>query len=113
MDRYWLLTWTTYGTWLPGDPRGSVTSVRDGPGPRVEHDQPGMPWEGPLPGLYASAQDALKGPPIFLTRDQAEVLLAQFRETTAYRHWDLLGVAVMAQHIHQVVGVGGDPDPEK
>ncbi len=25
----WLLTSTTYGTWLPGDPRGSVTSVLD------------------------------------------------------------------------------------
>ena len=26
--RYWLLTWTTYGTWLPGDDRGFVSPVR-------------------------------------------------------------------------------------
>lgn len=25
----WLFTSTTYGTWLPGDPRGSVTRVLD------------------------------------------------------------------------------------
>jgi hypothetical protein len=29
MDRYWLLTRTTYGTWLPGDVRGFVSRVRD------------------------------------------------------------------------------------
>jgi hypothetical protein len=81
MDRYWLLTWTTYGTWLPGDRRGSVTSVRDGPGPRVEHDQPGTPCEPYLPGLNASARAAQKGPPIYLTLTQAEALLAQFQET--------------------------------
>ena len=27
--RNWLLSNTCYGTWLPGDRRGSVTSVRD------------------------------------------------------------------------------------
>jgi len=27
--RSWLLSNTFYGTWLPGDERGSVTSVRD------------------------------------------------------------------------------------
>ena len=32
---------------------------------------------------------------------------------TSCARWELLGVAVMAQHIHLVVGVGGDPDPEK
>jgi REP element-mobilizing transposase RayT len=112
VDRYWLLTWTTYGTWLPGDPRGSVTSVRTGSGPRIEHDQPGTPWEGPLPGLHAAARTALKGPPIYLSLEQAQVLLHQFQETAAYRGWLLGGVAVMTNHTHLVVGVHGDPDPE-
>ena len=49
--RAWLLSNTTYGTWLPGDRRGSVTSVRDlrpgdEPSPfRFEHDLPGEPYE--------------------------------------------------------------------
>jgi hypothetical protein len=29
IDRYWFLTWTTYGTWLPGDVRGSVPGDPD------------------------------------------------------------------------------------
>ena len=111
MDRYWLLTWTTYGTWLPGDARGSVTSVRHGDGPRTEHDQPGTAWEGPLPALRLSAAAALKGPPIYLTVEQANILFDQFRETAGYRGWLLCAVAVMANHVHLVVGVPGDPDP--
>ena len=83
MTRSWLLTWTTYGTWLPGDPRGSVTSVREGPGSRIEHDEPGTPWEPPLPDLYAAAQAACKGPPVYLNPDQALVLLTQLHETAA------------------------------
>ena len=56
MDRYWLITWTTYATWLPGDPRGSVTSVRDGRGPRREQDLPGIPYDGAMPGLRSAAR---------------------------------------------------------
>ncbi len=112
MDRYWLLTWTTYGTWLPGDSRGSVTSVRADARPRTEHDQPGTAWESPLPGLHAAARAALKGPLVYLLLQQANVLPEQFRETAAYRGWLLLGAAVMVNHIHLVVGVPGDPDPE-
>ena len=68
--RVWLLTSTTYGTWLPGDPRGSVTSVRDqrpGDAPsvvRIEHDIPGELWEEPIPGLHRSAQERMKGAPV-------------------------------------------------
>ncbi|MFO0978719.1 MAG: transposase [Planctomycetaceae bacterium] len=74
IDRYWLLTWTMYGQWLPGDPRGSVTR--------------------------------LEMPP------QADLLLTQFKETCDYRKWFLAGTAIMANHLHVVLGVPGDPDPE-
>jgi hypothetical protein len=59
--RHWLLSNTTYGTWLPGDRRGSVTSVRDrregdeASAFRLEHDMPGEPWEDEIPGLYFAA----------------------------------------------------------
>ena len=33
-----------------------------------------------MPGLYTAARAALKGPPIYLTAEQAQVLLEQFRE---------------------------------
>jgi REP element-mobilizing transposase RayT len=56
---------------------------------------------------------AMKGPPIRLMVDQAVRMLTQFQETATCRGWLLLAVGVMANHIHIVVGVPGDPDPEK
>ncbi|MAT69606.1 MAG: hypothetical protein CMJ58_08785 [Planctomycetaceae bacterium] len=106
---HWLLTSTTYGSWLPGDPRGSVTSVRDyraddrRTGSRVEHDRPGTPWEPACPGLYRSAQSLLKSPPVVFDRPHALALVEQFVETARRRDWRLLAVAVMATHFHIVV----------
>lgn len=117
--RFWLFTNTTYGTWLPGDRRGSVTSVRDfRPGElreptRVEHDRPGDAWETHLPGLRRSAQALMKGPPIYLSRLQAEAVLAQFQETVSYRQWLLHAVSLMANHFHIVIELPGDPNPDK
>lgn len=105
----WLLTNTTYGTWLPGDRRGSVTSVRDRrPGDpvgtsRVEHDRPGEPWEPSRPGLRRSAEMLLKGAPIYLTLPQAEAALAQFLETAEHRGWALLAASIMDNHYHLVI----------
>jgi REP element-mobilizing transposase RayT len=111
MGRIWLLTSTTYGTWLPGDERGSVTRVRDGHGPRIEHDAPGTDCDGPMPGLQRSAVSLLKGDPIFFTQQQAEAVAAQFKETAAYRKWSFLAFAIMRNHFHLLVAVPGDPDP--
>src|SRR4051794_8559842 len=113
MDRCWLLTSTTYGTWLPGDERGFVSPVGDGPGPEGLPNTPGTPVDADMPGLARSAREHLKGPPVYLTRDHAEVLLAQLQETARYRGWLLLAVAIMANHFHLVVGVAGDPEPDK
>jgi REP element-mobilizing transposase RayT len=112
MDRYWLLTWTTYGTWLPGDARGFVSNVADETGHGVRHNVAGTPCDADLPRLRDFMVQSLKGDPTYLTPAQAEVLLAQFQETARFRGWQLLAVAIMANHVHIVVGVAGDPDPE-
>jgi REP element-mobilizing transposase RayT len=112
LDRYWLLTWTTYGSWLPGDPRGSITTVRDRPGPRRRHNLPGTPAEPSMPTLHRAARAQMKGSPIYLIEDQGKALLAQFQETATIRHWLLIAVAIMRNHAHVEVGVPGDPDPE-
>ena len=76
----WLVTSTFYGQWLPGDERGSVTSVRDvRPGDvvsdvRQEHDQPGQSYEQAIPGLRQAAFAQLKGPPVSLSLIQAAEL---------------------------------------
>jgi REP element-mobilizing transposase RayT len=55
----------------------------------------------------------MTGPPIFLDRAKAEVLLGQFRETAAFRGWGLRAAAIMFNHFHLVVQVPDDPDPRK
>ena len=55
----------------------------------------------------------MKGPPIYLDREKAEMLLAQFQETAAHRGWTLRAVSIMANHFHMVVQVEDDKDPRK
>ncbi|MFV2069011.1 MAG: transposase [Pirellulales bacterium] len=113
MDRYWFLTWSTYGTWLPGDSRGFVSSVRDASGNEVIHNVPGTPYDADMPALERYSRSLLKCDPIRLVVAQADVLLVQFQETANYREWQLLAVGIMANHVHLVVGVIGDPKPAK
>jgi REP element-mobilizing transposase RayT len=111
MDRYWLLTWRTYGSWLPGDERGFVDPILDAAGNRVIHNLPGTPIDRDNPHLRRYAREVMRGEPIRLQPEQGEELLNQFQETARHRGWKLLAVAIMANHIHLIVGVPGDPDP--
>ena len=104
MSRHWLLTSTTYGSWLPGDRRGFVSNVVAA-GKSVRHNSPGSAYDANLPRLEAAARHTLKSAPIRLNLMQAEVILEQFQETARSRGWDLLSVAVLANHFHVVVGL--------
>jgi len=112
-DRYWFLTWTTYGTWLPGHQRGFVSDVKRDDGTTVRHNVPGTEYDADLPELTAHAESLLKSASVRLSKVQAELLLDQFLETADVRQWTLFAVSIMANHCHMVVGVPGDPDPEK
>ena len=98
---------------MPGDERGFVSRVRDGEGPRIQHNDPGTRLTTPTfpVSIIPPARKAQDVPPMRLTLEQADLLLTQFRETAEYRHWRLLAVAIMANHVHLIVAVDGDPDP--
>ncbi len=113
VDRYWFLTWTTYGSWLPGDDRGFVGAVREDSGRIVNHSEYGTPLARPSQRIRDSSLNSLKCDPILLTLDQANRLLEQFHETCRVRRWKLIAVGIMRTHLHAVVGVSGDPNPEK
>jgi REP element-mobilizing transposase RayT len=66
-----------------------------------------------MPGLQQHMRHALRGGPVYLTAEHAPVLLRQLQETAGYRGWRLVAVAIMANHVHVLVGVPGDPDPEE
>jgi REP element-mobilizing transposase RayT len=109
MDRYWLLTWTTYGTWLPGDARGFVSNVRSGPGAEIRHNLPGMPFDANDERVRTRAQQNLIGEPVLLTLAQAQILAIQLHETAKFRRWQLLALAVMRNHVHLVIGAPATP----
>ena len=113
VDRYWLLTSTTYGQWLPGDVRGSVSreNVPD-QSHRKEQSEFGTPCSQPMPELNETSRKLLKAAPIYLTQAHAERLLTQFHETCDVRQWLLVGTAIMANHLHIILGVPGDPEPD-
>jgi REP element-mobilizing transposase RayT len=111
MDRHWILTWTTYGNWLPGDPRGFVSNVAGPTGVGVRHNAPDQPPVTDIPALRAFAAAKLVSDAVRLNVAHARSVLEQFHETVGYRGWVLEAVAIMANHIHMVVGVDGDPEP--
>jgi REP element-mobilizing transposase RayT len=104
----WLLTWTTYGTRLPGDARGFVSRVRTEAGEVVVHNQPGTPVDADLPALRRYAASIMTQAPVWLTAEQAEEVVEQLRETAAHRGWSVRAIAVMADHVHLVVEVPDD-----
>ena len=51
---------------------------------------------------------------VFLLKlPQAERLFEQLQETAVHRGWQNRGVSISPTHVHLLVGVLGDPDPEK
>jgi len=112
MDRFWLITWTCYGHWLPGDKRGFVGNIRDEDDNQVIHNLPGTPYDEDRPRLEAWVRSQMKGDPVTLGRAEAELMIVQYQETARVRHWQLQAASVMFNHTHVVVGVPGDPDPQ-
>jgi REP element-mobilizing transposase RayT len=119
MQRYWLLTNTCYGNWLPGDARGFVGRVwehrSDDPAKqrRVSHNRPEESYDRAMPGLEGKSRRLMLGPPIRLTKSHAEVVLAQFQETARFRQWELNAVSIMFNHFHIVAGANEELRPAK
>ena len=111
--RYWLITSTTYGSWLPGDARNFTGELLDSSGKKVIRNIPGPPYEQRNSALEQHARSLLKCDPIRLDAQQAKALLQQLQETADHRGWLLLAVGIMTNHFHLVVGVPGDPLPKK
>ena len=94
----YLLTWTTYGAWLPGDARGWVD----------KHDAgAGVPYQHPDAGRQAAARARMSESAVRLSRRARDAVDAAIRETCAYRGWPVHALAVRSNHVHAVVTAGG------
>jgi REP element-mobilizing transposase RayT len=84
----YLLTWVTYGTWLPGDPRGWV-EYRHG-------------WQLPNPIRELEAKARMTESACILTAGQRQIVETQIAETCAHRGWTLHAVNCRSNHVHAV-----------
>lgn len=95
----YLLTFHTYGTWLPGDCRGSV---RRG-------DRYGEPYRGPCDALERRTLALLRTPPVVLSAAERIVVRKTFEEVCSHRAWTLLAAHVRTNHVHVVAAATAPP----
>ncbi|MBK8207753.1 MAG: hypothetical protein IPK87_13345 [Planctomycetes bacterium] len=90
----YLLTTTTYGTWLHGDERGSVN--RHGWSDRTR-------YLGPDPELEAHRRKLMKQPAFTFDAVSAGAVDCAIREHCTFKQWPLRALNVRTNHFHAVV----------
>lgn len=85
----YFLTWVTYGTWLPGDPRGWM-EYRHG-------------WQLPDPARELEAAAKMTEDACRLSEEQRAAVEKQIAETCQHRGWHLHAVNCRSNHVHVVV----------
>jgi REP element-mobilizing transposase RayT len=91
----YFLTWTAYGTWLPGDERGLVK-------------RPGQLQE-PNYRIELAAQERLAEPPCTLTPRQQAIVETTISEHCEFRKWHLHIARCQTRHVHVVVTAPAHP----
>ena len=92
----YFLTWTTYGTWLPGDDRW-WTKARGGKHP-------------PNFQLRKQAQSRMTETAFTLSAEQRALVATTIAEHCAFRSWRLWTLNVRTNHVHVVVTSPELPD---
>ena len=99
----YFITWTTYGSWLPGDQRTWVDHPRSGHGARLFDEDKRR---------AAYAKSLLKQHPVVLTPQQRTCIEETIRSLCEFRKWTLHAVNCRTNHVHVVVSAP-DCSPEK
>jgi len=95
----------TYGTWLPGDPRGFRTCKHR---EHVEGDYKSPPPKGKYDERYAQAKRSLTREPVVLSLDARRVVIESMIKTWVEVHSiEVLALAVSGRHMHVLVRFGG------
>ncbi|QKK07967.1 MAG: hypothetical protein HND58_07110 [Planctomycetota bacterium] len=90
----YFLTWTTYGTWLHGDQRGSVDDA---------HNVFGHPVLEAQPHRAARTREGLAEQPFVMTARVRDVVDDAIRTHAEFRSWRVLGLNVRTNHVHLVI----------
>src|SRR5207249_9910592 len=92
------ITFACYGTWLHGDPRGSVDR---------DHSTYGTPYLPPDRGRCAREQAQLRASPYLLDASRRQVVLEAILALARRKAWRLWAVHVRSNHVHVVISAGG------
>ncbi|MCR9295266.1 MAG: transposase [bacterium] len=92
-----LITWRTYGTWLPGEMRGWRK--------RAGGEQL------PRPLLERWCREQMTGQAVFLSANDRATVEDACREHCEFRGWHLFAVNARSNHVHVVVAA--DEKPQK
>ncbi len=87
----------TYGTWLPGDPRGFRTR---GHREHVEGDYKSPPPVGKYDGQHEGAKRRMKREAVVLSAEARQVACDEIRDSMARHGAEVLAVSVSAKHMH-------------
>ncbi len=99
----YMITWRCYGTWLHGDPRGSVDST---------HNIFGTPLLAPDPQRRRRDRSFVIGGAMTLTDERRASVNQTINAHCHIRHWEPLAVNVRTNHVHTVVACGEiEPEP--
>lgn len=90
----YFLTWTTYGTWLPGDERGWNRK-----------DEPNM--QLPNPFVVETAESRMKETEFRLSVGDRRIVEDTIRKHCGIRNWPLHAVNPRSNHVHVVVTTPG------
>lgn len=86
----YFLTWTTYGTWLPGDERGWV-----------EDGEPGI--KAADTDRKQQAQSLMTDPPVILSPAQRQIVTETIEAHCRIRGWTLHAVNARTTHVHVIL----------
>ncbi|MEM7453113.1 MAG: transposase [Planctomycetota bacterium] len=86
------ITWTTYGSWLPGDSRGWVKWKKG--------------KQRPQPHLEDWCKGRMKEKAVLLSPEQREAVESVIRKHAEHRGWELHAVSARSNHVHVAVTVG-------
>lgn len=97
MRKWFHITFSTYGTWLPGDPRGFRTYKHKR---HSSGDYRHRPPEGEHSGLRKLAQTRMRTNPITLTLKQRKICGLAIVKKLTRKECKIIAIGVGAQHVH-------------
>ena len=90
----YLITWTTYGSWLHGDERSSV---------HKNQARPGDPFIEPSWLRVEGARRTLRHDPVTLDDAQRAAVAEAIREHASFASWRVLALNVRTNHVYLVI----------